>query len=156
MYSLLDDTRMIELPERLQPDGTVEIVHAGDLYVGATANPVEDEGGDYLGVKELDPAFNSRFAIQPPLKYPSVNIEAQALADRVPALDIATAKKMVEAAKKIRDSHEIRFPISFRELEAWALALPHYGMKDAAEVAVISKAAPSFRGDIRNLLQLVG
>jgi len=156
VYSLLDDTRMLELPERRQPDGSIEVIRSGELYIGATANPADDDSADYVGVKELDPAFVSRFPFQPRLGYPAVDIEAKALCDRVEHLDASTAKKMVQAAKRIRESTEIRFPISFRELEAWALAIPFHGFADAAEIGVISKAPAVFRPDIRNLLQLSG
>lgn len=156
VYQLIDDTRTLELPERRTEKGEVEKIKAGELYVMATANPVEDDGADYVGVKELDPAFVSRFPIKPPLAYPEAAIEARALADRVPSLDEKTAKKMVECAKKIRESQEVRFPISFRELEAWGILLQYHAWKDAAEQAVVSKASPMFRPDIRNLLTLTG
>jgi MoxR-like ATPase len=156
VYQLIDDTRTLELPERRTEKGEVEKIVAGDLYVMATANPVEDDGADYVGVKELDPAFISRFPIKPPLAYPKAEIEASALAHRVESLSMADALKMVKCAQRIRDSHEVRFPISFRELEAWGVLLQYHSWQNAAEQAVISKAAPMFRGDIRNLLQLTG
>lgn len=158
-YSLLDDTRMLELAEKRMDDGTIEQLKAGELYIGATANPTDDEGAggaDYVGVKELDPAFNSRFPIQPRLEYPIPEIEINALMDRVPELQKNVATKMVEAAKRVRESHEVRFPMSFRELEAWAICCGYYGYKDAAEIAVVQKAPAVFRPDIRNLLTLQG
>lgn len=154
VYGLLDDQRRLELPEKRTEDGSIEVIQADRLYIGGTANPVDDDGGDYIGVKELDPAFSSRFPLQPRLGYPTKEIEAMALCDRVDTLDKDMALKMVGLARQVRESQEVRFPLSFRELEAWALLLPYFGYAESAEIAVVSKAAHVFRPDIRNLLQL--
>lgn len=154
IYQLLDDTRVLELKEKRANGGTVEMLNAGELYIGATMNPADDMAADYVGVTDLDPALASRFPIQPRLGYPDPEIEAMALALRVPDLDAADAKEMVSAANRIRQSEQVRFPISFRELEAWGLALPYLGWAEAAEVAVVSKAARMFHPDIRNLVKL--
>lgn len=156
LYQALDDSKILELKEKRDESGTVEVLRVNDLLIGATANPTDDEGADYIGTQELDPALNSRFPWQPKLSYPAVEVEAAALCIRVPALDPAVALKMVEAADRIRKAQNIRFPISFRELEAWAVALPYFDYKEAAEIAVVTKAADVFRKDIRNLLQLQG
>lgn len=154
MYSVLDDTKMLELPEKRSETGDVEKISVGQLYVGATANPVDDDGGDYIGVKELDPAFASRLPFQPTIKYPSEAQEARALCDRVADLDKDMALKMVKVASRVRQSTAVRWPMSFRELEAWALAAPFYGMQDAAEITVVSKAPAVYRADIRALLSI--
>lgn len=154
VYPLLDDTRMLELPEKRHEHGDVEVINAGRLFIGATSNPVDDDGADYIGVKELDPAFNNRFPLQPKLEYPDPIIEQMALMNRVPHLEDQMAKRMIEAATRIRNSAEVRYPMSFRELEAWAEAAPYYGFDRAAEIAVISKAPAIFRPDIRNLMRL--
>lgn len=155
IYQLIDDTRMLELPEK-RVEGHVEVIKAGELFVGATSNPSDDEGADYIGVKELDPAFVSRFPIQPRLDYPDLDTERKALMRRVGDVDASTAGKMCEAAKRVRESANVRFPLSFRELEAWARLVPYFGYDKAAEVAVISKSPAVFREDIRNLLKLQG
>lgn len=153
IYSLLDDTRMIELPEK-RAEGAVERVHADQLFIGATMNPVDDDHGDYIGVKELDPALASRLKYRPTISYPDPETEARALCNRVEHLDAKDAIRMVQAATRVRESHDIRFPFSFRELEAWAMLLPHFGYADAAEAAVVSKAALVFQSDLRNLIAL--
>lgn len=153
-YSLLDDTRMLELPERRQETGEIEIIRSGKLFIGATSNPTDDDNGDYIGVRELDPAFNSRLPIQPKLGYPDPDHERAVLLSRVPTLDGETAGAMVAAANLIRQSSEVRYPISFRELEAWALLSPYMGTAEAAEVAVVSKAALHFRESVRGLIKL--
>jgi len=156
VYSLLDDQRFLELKEKRNSGNAddVERVHAGRLYIGATSNPSDDEHADYIGVQDLDPALNSRFTLQPPLGYPLPEIEAAALAKRVDGLQLKDAEKLVATAKRIREAETVRFPISFRELEAWALTLPFFGWKQAAEISVVSKAAQMYQKDIRNLVQL--
>jgi MoxR-like ATPase len=154
-YSVLDDTRMIELAEKRTDTGEPEILRAGRLFIGATANPVDDDNADYVGVRELDPAFQSRLPFQPRIKYPTQDMEARALCDRVATLDKAMATMMVAAANKIRESTDVRWPMSFRELEAWALALPYFGFKDAAELTVVSKAPHAFRPAVRTLLGVI-
>jgi len=154
IYSLLDDTKVLELKEKRANGGTAEMLHAGDLYVGATSNPSDDEAADYIGVTDLDPALSSRFGIQPLVGYPDPELEAMALRLRVKDLEEDDAKEMVAAATRIRQSEQVRFPISFRELEGWALALPYLGWKEAAEIAVVSKASRMYHADIRNLVKL--
>jgi MoxR-like ATPase len=154
IYSLLDDTRMLEMKEKRNADGTIEMLKAGNLFVGATSNPSDAETADYIGVTELDPALNSRFSIQPRISYPAPEIEAKALESRVEGFGFNEALRMVEVANRIRQAEDVRFPISFRELEAWALALPYYGWKQAAEVAVVSKAGADYRPSIRDYIAL--
>ena len=155
IYPMLDDTRKLLLREHRMPDGTTEEIEIGNLYVGATSNPSDDERADYIGVQDLDPALSSRFKVQPTVSYPAPEIEVEALMDRVPDLDKALAVKMVRAANQVRDSEDVRFPMSFRELEGWAMAYPYFGYKDAAKVAVINKAPRDQRASIAGILQLV-
>ena len=154
VYSLLDDTRMLELKEKREADGTFEMIKAGQLYLGATSNPADADDADYIGVQPLDPALASRFQVQPKLDYAPEKFECLALMNRVPGLPEAQAMKMIQAATRIRKAEEVRFPISFRELEAWALALPFYGWKQAAEVSVVQKAHPDYHASIRDLVSL--
>lgn len=156
IYSLLDDTRMLEIKERRGASGDVERIDAGQLYVGATSNPSDSQHEDYLGVQDMDPALNSRFGVQYEVRYPKEEVEIKALMLRVDGLAEDTAKKMVEAATQVRGAMEIRFPVSFRELEVWARAMPYYGYRDAAEIAVITKAPSDYRGAIREMLALQG
>lgn len=154
VYSLLDDTRMLELKEKRDSEGREEVLTAGDLFVGATSNPSDDERADYVGVQDLDPALNSRFALQPKLAYPPAEVEIKALMGRVEGLQEREATAMVECANRIREATNVRFPMSFRELEAWALTLPFFGWKQSAEISMISKAAAMYRADLRGLIVL--
>lgn len=157
---LLDHQKKLEIPSHPGADGKPEVLIPGNLFIAATMNPADSDdeigAGDYIGVTELDPALASRFTFHPPVAYPPKAIEAAALVDRVPGLDTDTANKMVDAANRIRSSAEIRFPVSFRELEGWALAIPFLGYARAAHIAVTRKANPAFRRDIDNLLLLQG
>jgi MoxR-like ATPase len=121
---------------------------------GVVVHNCDDDNGDYIGVRELDPALNSRLPIQPKLGYPDPLQERAVLMRRVPSVDIKLAGAMVAAANLIRQSNEVRYPISFRELEAWALLAPFMGVGEAAEVAVVSKAALHFRESVRGLIRL--
>lgn len=155
IYSVLDDTRMLELKEKRDSKGIAERLEVGELYIGATANPSDDESADYMGVQDLDPALSSRFSLQPTVSYPPVEVELEALIDRVPGIDKSVALKMVSAAKRIRDAADIRFPISFRELENWAVGYEAFGYDGAARVAVINKAPRIFHQSIENLLKVM-
>lgn len=152
IYSVLDDSRVLELKERRVKEGIVERLEVGDLMIGATANPSDDDRADYMGVQDMDPALSSRFGVQPHIDYPAADIELEALCSRVSDVDRSKASRMVSAAKRIRESADVRFPISFRELENWALAEPYFGYNDAAEVTVVNKAPRVFQQSIRNLI----
>jgi MoxR-like ATPase len=159
VYSLLDDQRTLVIPEKRDENRVAEAIVAGDLFIGATANPADSEdmqigAADYIGVQELDPALSSRFVYQPKVEYLDPLIEAKILINRVQTISPSIATLMVDAAKRVRESMEIRFPMSFRELEGWALAFPYLGYEGAAEVAVVQKAHPMFRQDLRRMLAL--
>jgi MoxR-like ATPase len=154
VYSLLDDSRMLEMKEKRSAKGDAEVLRSGDLYVGATSNPADDDSADYVGVNTLDAAFASRFGVAPKVDYPVEEVEATALARRVKGLDAEHAMQMVQAATRIRKAAQVRFPISFRELEAWALALPLFGWEQGAEVAVVNKAHPDDQASIRDLVKM--
>jgi MoxR-like ATPase len=156
VYSVLDDTRLLDLKEKRALGGASEVLDCGQLFIGATSNPSDDDMADYVGVQDLDPALMSRFGFMAPIGYPPEKVETQALVDRVADLTADIATKMVEAATRVRSAKEARFPMSFRELENWALAMPYFGYNEAAEYAVISKAPASERQSIRNLLKLQG
>ena len=155
LYPLLDDTRELSIDTKRDESGEAQVLVPGRLYVGATMNPTDDEHEDYIGVTELDPAMKSRFFYYAKVDYPSEEIEAAALVSRVPKLGAAEAVAMVQAATKTRKSEDMRFSISFRELLAWAKAMPYYGPAKAAEIAIIQKAHPDYRPAIRDVVKLV-
>lgn len=157
---LLDNQRRLEIPIRPGDDGEPEVLVPGDLFIGGTMNPADAEEdevgvGDYMGVTELDPALLSRFAFHPHVGYAPEGVETKALYERVKgAVPMEVAASMVKAANNIRRATEIRFPVSFRELEGWARAYPYLGYVKAGEVAVARKAHPNFRGSVMNLVSL--
>lgn len=156
IYSLLDDRRELVLDEKRDENGEAEVIKAGQLFIGATANPPDDEGADYVGVVELDPALVRRFGIQPHVTYPDAAIEVGALQERVPGLSQKDARAMVQSANRIRSSANVRFPIGMSQLIVWGQMLPYFDYNDAAEIAVVQHAPPIYRADIRNLLKLQG
>lgn len=155
-YSLLDDGRLISLPERRHELGDTEIIKAGRLHIGATMNPADDEGADYIGVRELDPALMSRFSFGPLIEYPSHEIEVKTLLGRVPELSLAHAERMVDIGNAIRNSDSVHYPFSFRELIAWAEAIPYYAFQDAAKIAFIYKAHPLYREELITRTEMAG
>ena len=156
VYSVLDDTRKLVLKERRQEMGTAETLEVGDLIIGATMNPSDDEHADYIGVQDLDPALVSRFPVQPSVDYPEVDVETNALVGRVPDLPGPTARLMCQVAQRVRTSTEVRFPMSFRELVAWGEAIPLMGYRGAARVTVTNKAPISMRPSIEGIMDLAG
>lgn len=157
VYSVLDDTRVLKIPERRDANAVAEVLEVGDLFIGATANPSDDEMADYVGVQDIDPALSSRFGIQPDVKYPPPEVELEALLQRVgDEADRAMAHKMVVVANRIREAPEVRFPISFRELHNWLEATPVFGYMDAAKVCVINKAPRTFHTSIENIIRMQG
>jgi MoxR-like ATPase len=155
LYSLLDDTRELEVYGKRGDKGVSEKITPGRLFIGATQNPAESgHGADYIGVQELDPALRRRFQKQRQLGYPPEPIEAEALRRRVSGLSYGDATRMVKVATAVRMSEETRFPMSFPDMVSWATGLPYYGWEAAAEVAVVSKAHPDDKVGIRNLVEL--
>lgn len=155
-YSLLDDSRVIRLTERRHERGDTEVIEAGDLYIGATMNPADDENADYIGVRDLDPALMSRFSYAPLIRYPSDTVEVDTLMKRAPGLQKVHAQRMVDVANSIRNSENVHYPFSFRELVAWAEGVPYYGYNDAARIAFINKAHPLYRPDMESFVAMVG
>lgn len=156
LYSILDDTKTLILDERRGEGGASERIDCSQLFVGATSNPSDDDNADYVGTQDLDPALSSRFAAQPTVDYPLLNVEAKALTDRVEGLELLMATKLCLVAKQIREAEDVRFPISFRELEAWAKFIPYCGYEGAARIAVLNKAPADFRSSIAGYLKLQG
>lgn len=151
IYSLLDDTKQIEIPNKEDAQGLSEVLRPGKLFFGANMNP-PDPG--YVGPQELDVAFGRRFPIWVDVGYPPENVEAEALRRRVKGLALKDAEKMVAMATLVRQDEEVAYPLSFPDLVAWATALPYLGWDKAAEVAVVAKASPDDREGIRGAVLL--
>ena len=151
IYSLLDDTRQIEIPNKEDDDGLSEVIVPGKLYFGANMNPA-DVG--YVGTQVLDVAFGRRFPAWHEVGYPPEEIEAEALRRRVKGLKLEDAKKMIAMATLVRRDEDITYPVSFPDLAAWAKMLPYLGWDKAAESAVVAKAEPDDKAGIRGLILL--
>ena len=154
IYSLLDDSKELQIKEKRTKSGEIERKKPGKLFIGATANPTSQNNVSYYGVTELDPALISRFEIQPDVPYPSPEQETRALINRVPSLSYAHACLMIEVANRIRRSSNISWPMSFRELMAWGQMCEWLPLREAAISAVIQKAPQDCREDIRDIIVL--
>lgn len=156
IYPLLDDSKELHIKEKgMDSSGRYTMKTPGHLYIGATANPSDDPRADYLGVHPLDPALMSRFKMQPTVDYPKPQHEIEALMAAVNSLVEENASRIVSAANAIRRSEAVRWPVSFREMQAWAEMIPHFGYNDAAIYSVVNKAPRAYREDIQNLLYLM-
>lgn len=121
LQSLLDDDGYIVLAEK--EDKEVVRPHP-NFRIFATMNPFED----YVGTKELNKAFLSRFPITIKVDYPKPDQEFAIVKERYPALDDETIKSMIEVAKTTRESRaneEVDFVFSTRDLLQWAQVYQH-------------------------------
>lgn len=151
IYSLLDDSHQIEIPNKEDAKGLSEVITPGKLYFAANMNPA-DVG--YVGTQVLDVAFGRRFPVWVDVGYPPEEIEAEALRLRVNGLSYEDAKKMVGMATMVRRNEEITYPLCFPDMVAWATMLPYRGWDGAAERAVINKAEPDDKAGLRDLVLL--
>jgi MoxR-like ATPase len=152
IYSLLDDTKQLEIPMKEDAKGLSEVLVPGKLHVGANMNPA-DVG--YIGTQVLDVALGRRFPVQYEVGYPVEEIEAEALRRRVGSgFTLEKAKQMVAMATMVRKAENITYPLSFPDMVAWAKMLPYLGWDKAAESAVVTKAEEGERAPIRNLVLL--
>lgn len=117
----------------------------------ATGNPYS-----YAGVKEWNAAIMSRFDVVVHLDYLPEQAETDLLIQQVPGTQQTRAVSMVRAANTVRQARkdgQINFPMSFREIQNWAVAAKTFPVPLAAEMTVVSKCDEEDRDGVRELLK---
>lgn len=110
LHSLLDDDRMIVLPEN---DGEIVRPHE-DFRLFATMNP----SGDYAGTREMSKALMSRFPLVLNASYPKEAEETDIIVERT-ELKRDLAQALVSIATDCRAAYrdgKMDFPFSTRDL----------------------------------------
>ena len=154
LHSLLDDDKYIVLSEK--EDKEVVRCHK-DFRVFATMNPMEE----YVGTKELNKAFLSRFPITIHVEYPSDSQEREIIRKRYPdasKLPDDVIENMVGLAHSARDSknnEDLDFVFSTRDLLQWAQVFMHtQDAKQAARMTFLQKCNKADAAAIQNILSL--
>lgn len=146
LYGVLDASRTLSLGS-----GVYEPV--GDLIVMAAINPADDERTAY-DVREMDPALMDRFQTTIPMAYPSTDVEARALVERVPGLDPDMAHSLALVARAVREAQAVSYPFGFRTLAAWAKRVASgYDPLTAAGVTFLPKAPVEDREALTTFVQ---
>ena len=134
-------------------DNEGEIVPRHDrTVIAATANP-----STYAGTKEWNAAVLSRFDWVIEVDYLSHSVEVDLLVDKT-GIDKSLATQMVAGANAVRAAERdqtIRFAPSVRELMRWAEGAQRWGVRRAAERALLGKVTDK-RDDapaVRDLLK---
>ena len=154
LQSVLDDDRFLVLAEK--EDKEVVKMHP-NFRIFATMNPFED----YVGTKELNKAFLSRFPITIKVAYPTKDQEKQILRARFPdatKLTDAIIDTMVGVCHNVRDSkdaEDLDFIFSTRDLIQWAQVQLHtQDPKLAAKMTFLPKCNKNDAQAISNILNL--
>lgn len=134
LHSLLDDDKFVTVSNHL---GEVVKPH-DDFRFFATMNPPEE----YAGTKELNKAFQSRFAVVLVMHYPPAPVEAKIVADKT-GIEIADATKMADVAvalRKAKQDEKIFYTCSTRDLLHWGDLCSVLDPGEAFRVSVLNKA----------------
>lgn len=134
LHSLLDDDKFVTVSNHL---GEVVKPHK-DFRFFATMNPPEE----YAGTKELNKAFQSRFAVVLTMHYPPAPIEAKIVSDKT-GIPIADATKMADVAlalRKAKAEEKIFFTCSTRDLLHWGELCDVLDPGEAFRVSILNKA----------------
>lgn len=149
LHSLLDDNKCVTLTEK---DG--EIIHPHpDFRFIATCNPSEE----YVGTKELNKAFISRFACVLEFNYPNAKTEAKILINRtgISAFDASGLAYYAKEIRNLKARNDIYFTLSTRDLLNWATFLSDLGNKEAFEVTVLNKANSEDREELKRIFKFM-
>jgi cobaltochelatase CobS len=149
LHSLLDDNKCVTLTEK---DG--EIIHPHpDFRFIATCNPSEE----YVGTKELNKAFISRFACVLEFNYPDAKTEAKILINRtgISAFDASGLAYYAKEIRNLKARNDIYFTLSTRDLLNWATFLSDLGNKEAFEVTVLNKANSEDREELKRIFKFM-
>ena len=134
LHSLLDDDRFVTVSNH---QGEVVKPHK-DFRFFATMNPPEE----YAGTKELNKAFQSRFAIILTLHYPPAKVEAKIVADKT-GVSLEDATKMADVAvalRKAKADEKIFYTCSTRDLLHWGELCDVLDPGEAFRVSILNKA----------------
>lgn len=149
LHSLLDDDRMVVVAEN---SGDIVRPHP-DFRLIAAMNPAVD----YVGTKELNKAFLSRFPIVLEVDYMPQDREVEVVKKSSGLDDEATIRSMVQIANQVRKSYKeqkVYFAFSTRELINWARLSKELGIREAAKVSILSKAGKDDADFINDILNL--
>jgi len=133
LHSLLDDDGYVVLAEK---DGEVVKPHK-DFRIFATMNP----SGRYVGTKELNKAFLSRFPMILQLDFPQEKHEID-IVKVYSKIDQKEVYNLVRMANDLRQSYkkgEINFLISTRDLINCAKISEDIGMKEAIQLSILNR-----------------
>lgn len=133
LHSLLDDDKYIIVPQK---DNSLIKPHKNFRFF-ATMNPVDE----YAGTKELNKAFQSRFAMVINVEYPDRKTEVEVLAKRT-GVKQETANKMVDVAigiRRAKQEDKVFYTLSTRDLLYWGQLVDRIGIHPAFRVSVRNK-----------------
>lgn len=135
LHSLLDDDRKVLLSEK---EGEIVHPHANFRFV-ATCNPSDE----YVGTKELNKAFMSRFHVVLEFAYPDQQTEAKILRDRtgISEFDSQGLSYYAVTIRNQKSNENIYFTLSTRELIYWASFMEELGNEESFKVTVLNKAS---------------
>lgn len=138
LQSVLDHARTLVLSEK---DGS-KIVAGDGFRIIASMNPPEE----YIGTKDLNFAFRSRFGCVVEFGYPSPKVEARIVKDRAQFDDLGAISAMVDfatEARKAKAAGKVLSPIGPRDLINWATMTKRLGgdLVRAASVTVLAVPA---------------
>jgi midasin (ATPase involved in ribosome maturation) len=148
LHSLLDDDRKIVLKEK---DGSIVRPHEAFRFF-ATMNPCDE----YVGTKELNKAFLSRFPMV--LNVDFSKQEAEIIVDRTGMVK-DDADKLVFAANQVRDykkKEQLTYTCSTRDLLYCSeLITAGFKINEAFELSILNKANSDEREKIQKIFELV-
>jgi len=126
LHSLLDDDRFVVLTDKMG-----EVIHPHeDFRVFACMNPSEE----YVGTKELNKAFLSRWRMRLQFGYLDPRKESKVLQERTPGLSTEDARMISDFAAEVRRAKQedrIFTTLSHRDTLAWASLVDVFGMEAA-------------------------
>ena len=134
LHSLLDDDHFVTVSNH---NNEVVKPHK-DFRFFATMNPPEE----YAGTKELNKAFQSRFAVILTLHYPPAKIEAKIISDKT-GVSLTDATKMADvgvALRKAKNDEKIFYTCSTRDLLHWGNLCDVLDPGEAFRVSILNKA----------------
>lgn len=149
LHSLLDDDKKVILTEK---DGEVIHPHPDFRFI-ATCNPTDE----YVGTKELNKAFMSRFTCVMEFAYPSDKIETKILMNRcgISKFDATGLAYFAKMTRLMKANNDIYFTLSTRDLINWGNFLTELGNQEAFVITVLNKANKEDRGELKKLFKII-